>query len=300
MRPGSLLIIVFFLGACDAVQPENSPILVVEAFVMPGEPLPEIILRQTTPLRSPYHLLDQSTAASGAQVDLRMKDELISYSMQDLGRYMPLDPVIAVPGASLGLTVQWENQSIMAESQVPPPISLDSISISVSDAPVQGLLLDSVFIDPFLVDSLGLQALGAGAREGLVYLVEATLYWTDSSSQDSNEWWMRTQLLPNLGEDRRLSDYFLSPEVVQLESEIPSANSGQRSWSGAYAVPVGTRGDQVPGHELRVSIIRCTQAYADFISGRSNPSETEPPSNIVGGVGIFAGLALDTLTIEIQ
>jgi len=296
----TLLFAVIFLGACDAVQPGNAPLLVIEAYVMTDAPLPEIILRRTAPLRAPYHLPDPSVAATGAQVKLKMQDILIPYSMRAPGRYMPIESIVAVPGAKLGLDVEWDDQTVTAESQIPQPISIDSIFVSVSDDPVQGLLLDSVFIDPFLVDSLGLQALGTGAREGLVYLIEATVYWTDDSPEGDSDWWMRMQLLPNLREDRRLSDYFLSPEVVQMETEIPFTNDNQRFWSGAYAVPVTSQTERVPEHELRVSIIRCPQAYADFISGKSNPGEIEPPSNILGGLGIFTGLAIDTLTIKIQ
>lgn len=297
MQLRSLCAILLFLIGCDAVQPETSPLLVVEAFVTSGKALPEITLRRTSSLRAPYQL-DASTAVTDAQVELAMHQLHIPYVSRGSGRYAPSDPIIAEPGSDLRLAVQWENQTITSQSQLPPPVSLDSVTIRISDTPVQGLLLDSVFIDPFLVDSLGLQALGAGAREGLVYLVEATLYWADSTHGDT--WWMRTQLRPNLGQDRGLRDYFLSPEVLQSEAEIPFVRLGQRSWSGAYAVSVVRRTDRVPKHMLRVSLVRCTQAYADFVSGSSKPGEQEPPSNILGGVGIFAGLSIDTLSIPIR
>ena len=297
MQLRSLCAIIFFLGGCDAVQPETSPLLVVEAFVTSGQALPEITLRRTSSLQNPYRL-DASTAVTDAQVELTMRTLRIPYAPQGGGRYTSHAPVIAESGTDLGLTVQWGNQTITAQSRTPPPVSLDSVVVTVSEEPVLGLLLDSVFIDPFLVDSLGLQALGAGAREGLVYLVEATLYWADNIH--GNQWWMRTQLRPNLLENRRLSDYFLSPEVLQSETDIPFVRPNQRSWSGAYAVSVTQQTDQIPRHMLRVSLVRCTQAYADFVSGSSKPGEQEPPSNILGGVGIFTGLSLDTLSIQIQ
>lgn len=284
---------------CEAVHPEDTSLLVVESYVAAEKPLPPVTLRRTAPLEANYDL-DQSTAATGARVEFMMQDSLIPYTMQGTGVYAPLAPVTAIPGAKLDLKVHWGDQVITANSRVPPPVSLDSVSIEVSDTPIPGLILDSVFVDPLLVDSLGLRALGANAREGLVYLVEATLYWTDNTERDGDDWWMRTQLLPRLGQSPRLSNFFLSPEALQRERSVPFANAEQRSWSGAYAVQVPSSSNQMPTHRLRISIIRCTGAYAQFVSGSSNPGESEPPSNVAGALGIFTGLAIDTLTIEVQ
>ena len=299
MKFRCLLIAVIFLAGCDAVQPQDTSLLVVEAFVMSEQSLPEIILRQAAPLQDPYQL-DSSTAAMGAQVGLTLQDALIPYRMQRPGAYVPLDSVIAVPGESIALNVQWEDQLVTARTRIPPLISLDSIEISVSDTPVPGLLLDSLFIDPTQIDSLGIRALGTGAREGLVHLVRATVYWEDHTGNDGNDWWIRMQLLPTLTQDQRLSNYFLSSEVVQPEEDIPFIDANRRSWSGSYAVPVASQTDPISQHGLRISIIRCTEAYADFVSQSSNPGEYEPPSNILHGRGIFAGLAVDTFTVSIK
>lgn len=291
---------ILLLAGCDAVQPQDSSLLVVEAFVTVDQPMPEITLRKTGSISDLYLPADQSTAALDAKVEVTIQGDRIPYLMQSPGTYVPLEPKIADPGARLGLMVQWNDQRISAQSLVPPPVVLDSVQVRVSETPVLGLLLDSVFIDPFLIDSLGLQALGTGAGEGLVYLVEATLYWTDKTGNNRGNWWIRTQLLPDLGKNQRLSDYFLSPEVLQLEQEIPLNDQGQRSWTGAYAVPVANETDPVPEHKLRASLVRCIQDYADFVAGSTNPAEIEPPTNIVNGRGIFSGLAIDTLIKEIQ
>ncbi|HET6567292.1 MAG TPA: hypothetical protein VFG50_04950, partial [Rhodothermales bacterium] len=42
------------LYGCDAVQPTEDPVLVVEAFLDAGKPLPRVRLGQTTPLSQPY------------------------------------------------------------------------------------------------------------------------------------------------------------------------------------------------------------------------------------------------------
>ena len=293
------ILVIFFLTGCEAVHPEDTSLLVVESYVAAGQPLPPVTLRRTAPLEAKYDL-DQSTAATGARIEFMLQDALIPYTMQGAGVYAPLEPVTAIPGAELNLKVYWGDHVITANSRVPPPVSLDSVSIEVSDTPIPGLILDSVFVDPLLVDSLGLRALGANAREGLVYLVEATLYWTDNTERDGDDWWMRTQLLPRLGQSPRLSNFFLSPEALQRETSVPFVNADQRSWSGAYAVQVPSTRNQLPAHGLRISIVRGTSAYAQFVSGSSNPGESEPPSNVTGALGIFTGLAIDTLTIEVQ
>ncbi|MCY3999567.1 MAG: hypothetical protein OXF84_02000 [Bacteroidetes bacterium] len=292
-----ILLVLIGLAGCDVVQPESEVLPVVEAFVVSGQSMPDIILRKTAPIRDRYEL-DESTALNATQLNLRMQDMMIPYSLTSPGRYVPDESVIAIPGAEIDLELFWEDQIITAQQIIPPPIALDSFAISISDQPVQSLVLESVFIDPSLVDSLGLEALGAGAREELVYIVEATLYWTVDGSGDPNIWWMRTQLRPNLGQDRRLGNYFLSPEVMQLEADLPTAGN-HRFWSGAYAVPVDLVDDPVPVHRLRMSIVRCSQPYVDFVSASSYPLEREPPSNIAGARGIFAGLAMDTLTITL-
>ena len=293
------MIAIIFLAGCDAIQPENTSLLVVEAFVMSEQSLPKITLRRAAPLQDPYQL-DRSTAAIGAQVELMLQGVLIPYLMQRPGAYVPLDSMTAIPGESIALNVQWEDQLVSAQTRIPPLISLDSIEISVSDTPVPGLLLDSLFIDPTQIDSLGIRALGTGAREGLVHIVRATVYWEDHTGNDGNNWWIRMQLLSTLTQDQRLSNYFLSSEVLQPEEDIPFIDANRRSWSGSYAVPVASQTDQVPEHGLRISIVRCTEAYADFVSQSSNPGEYEPPSNILGGRGIFAGLAVDTFTVNIE
>ncbi len=297
MKVRVYIVILVLFNACDAFQPESPSLPVVEAFVMSGRPMPEITLRRTGSITDRYES-NTSTALMGAQMQLKISDQVIPYSVSPSGTYLPEQTVIAMPGATLELELQWNSQLIYANDQVPDPIALDSVDISVSDQPLQSLVLESVFIDPTLLDSLGIQALGTGARRELVYIVEATLYWTEHASESDHQW-IRTQLRPNLDQTRRLFNYFFSPETLQLERNIRVNSKGQSVWSGAYAVPIENETDPIPEHTLRVSIIRSYQAYADFISGSSNPSEREPPTNIRGGRGVFVALALDTLLINI-
>jgi len=299
MKSKPLILILIVLGACDVSQPESPSLAVVEGFVTSGDSMPEITLRRTRSILERYEI-NESTALLDAQLQLTISDKTIPYSVTPSGKYAPLEYVTARPGAELELEIQWGNQLIFANDQVPQPISLDRVEISISDQPLQSLVLESVFIDPMLLDSLGIQALGTGARKELVYIVEAKLYWTeDDQIDDLDDRWIRTQLRPNLDQSRRLFNYFFNPETIQRESAIPTNNEGQRSWTGAYAVSIENQTDPIPTHRLRVSIVRSSQAYADFVSGSSNPSEREPPTNIQGGRGIFVALAMDTLMVNV-
>ncbi len=296
-----ILIFLLFLLGCDSVQPEYTSWLVVEAFVTTEAPLPVIQLRRTQPLSVPYYL-DESTAATGAELLLKLGSAEIPYVMEAPGLYMPAQQAKAKAGTPIGLHIAWNGQSILAESRIPPTLGLDSVSVARSQTPVAGLIVDSLFIDPILVDSLGFDSLRTGAREGLVYLVEATLHWSVAFAEvgPDSAWWVRTQLLPQLRAGGRLDDYFLRPEQLQRERQVNALVPGNRAWSGVYAVPVATQSDPIPVHTLRVSVIRSSRAYALYVSGRTNPSEREPPSNVTGGLGIFTGLAMDSLSITVQ
>ena len=95
-------------------------------------------------------------------------------------------------------------------------------------------------------------------------------------------------------------DFFLRPEQIFRERNTPRDALGRRSWTGVYAVPVETRQTPLPPHPLRVAIIRSGQDYARFISGRDDPERREPPSNLDGAVGIFAGLSVESLRVQVE
>lgn len=295
------LIPTLILFGCDAVLPEYADMLAVEAFVVADEPLPAIHIRRTQPLSAPYRF-DEATAASGAELSLSLGNIEVPYVMEVPGLYRPDQPATAEPGTPLGLRIGWDGQTIESVSRIPPTLRLDSVSVSRSSSAVAGLIVDSLFIDPVLVDSLGFDSLRTGAREGLVYLVEATLYWSVPFAEvgPDSAWWVRTQLLPRLRTGGRLDDYFLRPEQLQREREMDAPAPNKRAWSGVYAVPVVAASDLLPAHTLRVSVIRSSRSYARFVTGRTNPGEREPPTNISGGLGIFAGMALDSVSVTVQ
>lgn len=291
------------LARCDTVTPEERALLVVEAFVDAEEPLPTIRLWQTRSLGWSYPF-DVSTAVGNADVALVLGASQVSYRPREgqPGLYEPAasEPV---PGRMpLAFEATWQGQRATAQSVVPPPLTLDSLRVTVPDEPIDGIILDSLFIDPVQLDSLQLDSLRTGAERGLVYLVEVTLWWTVDFAEvgPDSAYWIRTQLKPFLPTRPTFDDFFLRPEQILREREATRYVQGRRSWTGVYAVPVETRETPLPPHPLRVSIIRSGQDYARFVSSRDDPERREPASNVAGAVGIFAGLSVDSVRVQVE
>ncbi len=288
---------------CDSVTPDEAARLVVEAFVDAEEPLPTIRLWQTRPVELSYSF-DASTAASGAEVMVGLGGERVAYQplQGEPGLYEPARPQTVAARMPLTFEATWQGRRVTAQSSVPPALALDSICVNVPDEPVDGIILDSLFIDPVLVDSLQFDSLRTGAEAGLVYLVEVTLWWTVDYPElgPDSVYWVRTQLRPQLPSRPTFDDFFLRPEQIFRERNTPRDGLGRRSWTGVYAVPVETRETPLPPHPLRVAIIRSGQDYARFVSGRDDPERREPPSNLDGAIGIFAGLSVDSLRVQVE
>ena len=201
-------------------------------------------------------------------------------------------------GSELTLEVEWEGHVATAKTQVPPPLEIGHVEVKPTSSPVSGLILDSLFIDPSQLDTIRFDSLRTGASVGLVYLVEVTMNWqVDPGEEDV--FWIRTELRPKLESRSRLDDYFLRPEQLQREVLIPLAGD-KRTWTGVYAVPVEGDDPPLPPHQLRVAVVRGTHAYAQFVSGSDNPRLREPLSNVDGALGIFTGIAVDSLSVWVQ
>lgn len=290
---------------CDTVMPEESDVLVVEAFVDAGESLPLVRLWQTRPLDQEY-AFNGTTAVSDAVVALVLDGERVAYEPVpgQPGRYRPAEATMqrVPPRAGLAFEATWRAQQARAESTVPPEVSLDSVRIEVPDEPVDGIILDSLFLDPALVDSLQFDSLRTGVEQGLVYLVEVTLWWTVDFAEVNADsaYWVRTQLKPYLSDRPTFDDFFFRPEQIARERTLVRGSAGQHAWTGVYAVPVEQRETPLPPHDLRVALIRSGQDYASYAASRTDPERREPSSNVQGALGIVAGLSVDSLRIRVE
>lgn len=189
------------------------------------------------------------------------------------------------------MTVQWEGRTATASGRTPPPIDIESAEVTVPPEPVQAIL----------VDSLRRDSLDIPAEQGYLYPIDVTVTWqTDfpETGADST-YWIRAQLRPFTGFSSTVVDFFLQPEDVFRE-RVPNQESNRRSWTGVYAVPVASRTDPLPPHQMRVSLVRSNAAYAAFASSRRDPDRREPISNVQGAVGIAAGVAVDSVRITVD
>ncbi|MDE2835523.1 MAG: DUF4249 family protein [Bacteroidota bacterium] len=294
-------LLLLLLAGCDAVRPEDTSHVVVEAYVIAGEPAGQIRLWRSLPLDAPYPF-DASTGVDDADLSVIIGEAALAYSQTDPGQYTPNRRLVIPEYARLNLQVNTLNERITATSGVPPRIQIDSIRVKRSVRPVRGLILDSLLIDPTVLDSLGVDSLRVGAQEANIYLVEATLHWTVQfiEQEADSAWWVRTHLAPDLESVGRTDEYFLRTEQVQRERQAASNSPGHRYWSGVYAVPVESPDAAIPVHRLRLSLVRSPPEYARFVAGRSSPGDREPPTNLIGARGIFTGLAMDSVVVRVE
>lgn len=283
------------LARCDSVEPVEPDRLVVEAFFDAGRPLPPVTLRRTLPLGEPYEV-GPATAVTDAEVVLDLDGQVIAYGPDTAapGRYRPVVEAVATPRAPFVFTARWRGQEARAAGTIPPPIHLDTVEVSVPERPVQAVLLDSL--------NLAIDSLSVGARQGFIYPVEVTLRWEaafEPTGADSL-YWVETRLEPRTGFASAIIDFFLLPSQILRERDRPRDARGRYVWTGVYAIPVEEETDPLPPHELTVALLRSGRDYARFASTRDAPDRREPRTNVTGGLGIVAGVSVDSLRLRIE
>ncbi len=293
----TVLTTVVILSACDSALPPVHTALVVEAFIEVEAPLPMIHLRETRPVDEPFS--PDATAAENIAVTVWLGDQASEYVQEAEGHYGPVNTLMANALATARIEARWDGQVITGSTVIPPPLVLDSVRIQVPDTPVDGIIVGDAFIDASLTDTLRLDSLRTGAVRGLVYVIEVHAFWNSGTTVEG-EYWIHTRLEHELQGSGRLDDIFLRPEALVEEAQIELDGLGRRTWTGVYAIPVEMRETPVPPHELRVAIVRSTREYAQFVAGTGDPMRREPPSNLNGGLGIIAGVSVDSIVVWVE
>jgi hypothetical protein len=293
-----LLASALLLAACDSAEPEATA-LVVESVLAAGAPAAAVTVRETGALDAPY----APEGVAGAVVQLTVEPPggvagEIAYVQASPGRYEPLagSPYADAlpPGATFRLDVATPGgERAEASGRIPPPIALRSLDLSIPDAPVSTVVLDSL--------ALNLDSLAVGTEFGFAYLVEATLTWTDGADQPGGDsLWVQARLDPTSESASTVLRFFLLPEDVRREDRHTLLPGGTRTWTGVYAVPVEAEDEPLPPHRLRVALARSYRDYADYVATRNVPTRREPVSNVRGGVGLVAAIALDTASVAVR
>ncbi|MFT5142698.1 MAG: hypothetical protein ACI80V_000507 [Rhodothermales bacterium] len=278
-------LLIVGLSACDSARTDPEA-LVLEAYFQPDKPLPPVLLSRATSLDS-----SPRRPLSGAEIGIDINGQHMPYSESaEPGRYLPTSSITLVTGDAFRLSVTDGRDVAWAEGVVPPRIHLDSIRVSAPGTPIAAVLLDSLSL---AFDSL---AFGLPSRLGFIYPVNVTMWW-QAPPGPSVETWVETSLQPVETFSSGLVDFFLLPFSVLEETAAPGI---QLSWSGVYAVPVDAAEDEMPPHFLRAAAVRGSLDYARFALSRSDPDRREPVGNVVGGIGIVTGIALDSVRVYVE
>ena len=280
------LILVF--ASCDTVAPSEEAELVVEAFVTTGAPLPDVVLRQTRPLSE--ELEGGGLPVSDAEVQIELGGTLYDYRAvpNTPGQYAPARSPVRVPQkADFTVDVQWQGQHATGGGLTPPPIRLDGVDVKVPKVPQRAVLLDTLGVLP---------------EEAFIYLIDVTLWWTSNLDEQGADslYWIQAKLEPFTSFSSTVIDFFLQPESVLREREIPRDDDNQRLWRGVYAIAVDEEADPLPRHQLKVALLRSGSDYAQFATSRSAPERREPISNVNGALGIVAGISVDSLRCTVE
>ncbi len=285
MRGAALLLMVAAL-ACDGSTVDGDA-LVVEAFFDVGQPLPDVLVRRTVGIGGAYPT-GEATGVADAEVVVTIAGAALPYAPVpgQPGRYRAATADTVRAGAAYRVDVRWQGDRAWAETQTPPRLRLDSLRAFPFARAVRAVLLDSLRFD----------TLATGAREGFVYPVEVVAWWPSQTSPADTALWVRSQLRPGL--QLPGIELVFPPERIAEEGAIEQGASG-RVWRGLYAVPVASAEAALPLHRVRVAFVRGGRAYARYAATRGTPGRREPLGNVQGGIGIVAGVSVDSLTLQV-
>lgn len=290
LQASCAVVILWIPVSCDTVQPEVTGAIVAQMFVEPERPAPPLRLHRTAAFGDP------GSGITGATATLSIGERRIRYTESSpAGWYVPDDAVTLLEAFStFRLHVQTDERSFDIDGTIPPRIRDTAVRLDIPERAVRAVLLDSLSLP---LDSL---RLSLPSQTGYLYPVVATLSWEAPDRDVDDDWWMETRLVPVRPFTSALIDYFLKPEGLAEERTLSPDADGRLSWSGVYAVPVSGPDDALPAHDLRIVLIRGSSTWAAFASSDGDPAHREPTSNVPGGVGIVAGISVDTLRISLE
>jgi hypothetical protein len=288
----AVLLAVIVLSGCYTVEPVEEELLIVEAFLDAGKQFPDVVLRRSVLPGLPYPS-DSTIYARQANVQLVVDGRTVQY-VEDpsiAGKYVPERLDVLQPGSVFGLRAEWKNRVATASGTIPPTITIDSVRTRVSDRPVRAVLLDSLRFD----------TLSTGAQTVFIYPVEVTIFWTVLGGGPADSlFWVRPHLRPFSDFSSATINFFLRPEQILREDRTRRENGQVRSWTGVYAVRARDENDPMEPHAVKVSLLRSGRDYARFASSKDAPQRREPVTNVTGGLGIVAGISMDSMRLEVR
>ncbi len=263
----SMSLCAALVAGCDSTstEPEEDNLVVVEAFLFAGEPIDDIRLTETVPLS------DTVEAPPINDASVMLYKNGISYSLVptgDSGYYAyPGDDLAVEIGDTIGIEVSYSGSVATGETFVP-------------EAPV-GVSIDrnTLFVPEF----------GTGMGRG---------GFNPEDSQLAVSWDNPDQLL-----------HYVVIESLEDSAEAIIPDEFARFQGRFRLVAPPTRGDyhfinmmQLETLGLHVAkVYRVNEEYAQLYENRTQDSRdlNEPPSNILGGLGVFSAFNSDSVFFEV-
>ena len=276
------LLLAVLGSGCKAVEPTQDEDLVVEAFIEAGRSLPPVVVRGSTDLHGSagaYLMIDD------AVVEAVMAHGTIPYIADGGGVYRPAIDFEPTVGDEVEINVARGDRRVTGRTVLPPLIGIERFELSVPDEPEEAVLLDSLNLAP------------SDVARGFLYLIQVDVWWEPTTWPGSH---VRAQLKTDAGVASRVIDLFLRSDETFIEAEAEPDDDGLKRWRGLYAIQVETKESPLPPHRLRISLLRGGPDYARFAWSRTDPARREPQGNVQGGIGIVAGVSVDSLSVEVR
>ena len=267
MRPLIILALaivgVLTTQACTDSDPlghdGDGDILVVRAFLFTGEPVADIRITTTVPLVSEDTL---GVPVSDAMVWLERDDvrfDLIATPGVEGAYHYPGSDLVVGPGEIFELGISRGSESISATTVVPPPPEGFSVSSDV-------------------LEVVDITAGGFGGRGGGGLAFGGLIVRWINPERD-----LFFVAVDNLETD---------PEQIPAPEFIRAARRFVSAPTPADSATVSQFSLTHLG-EHRIRLYRVNQEYADLYEGRVQDSRdlNEPPSNILGGLGVFSAFS---------
>lgn len=258
----ALLLLIFTIGCEENVSTEiNKDIVVVQGFVYANQPITDISLTEVLPLGSEDTL---APPISNAEVFITKGDDkyLLIENSEKKGYYFyPANDLSVNTGDQLSLEVSVNNQTLFAETTVPPkPINIK---------------IDS--------DTLVIPEIAEGV--GMRFLPDLEEYSINLTWDNFDESYYYV-VIENIEEN---------PVPIDLQfGKFASRFISEPSVSSEYRVSFRTVTHL--GKHLMI-LYRVNQEYVDLYESRDQDSRNlnEPLTNIENGLGVFSAFASDSV-----
>lgn len=261
------------LAACDTTtNQETGRMIVVEAYLYAGEPVDDIRLKLDVPLAGADTV---DTPVTDAIVRLSTGGEsFVVESVGSDGRYAYAgNDLIVLPGSEFELTIEWREELITARTVVPSVPTGAAISAAQVEITPPGAGGPGGF---------------GGGRPGQLTDDNVTVSWVNPDEElyyvvvESAITGDPEYILPEFIRDRFTGFRFVAPPTRLNVFDIQLLQL------------------EVYG-EHRATLYHVNQEYANLYENRQQDSRdlNEPPTNIVGGVGVFSAFSGVTLAFEV-